>query len=297
MQYPFERINLPSNGQCYTSSLSCGRINLYPLTAKHEDILCSPGLFKDYTHFDILLKDIIENNDVGNIDDLLLVDVQGILLAAKMLSFGPKQQVKLECPHCEESDEYIVNLSDFRPVEVKIPSNRIYNYKDYVIHFGVPTYGLFKSCIQPSDMVRKLIVRVVDKDGNNIDVDIFLRNKFLYRDYQQFKKFLDRCFPHITPDINVKCSYCDQNMKIPFNFGKDFFGMDGSYKIKLHKEIFAILYSSNGGFSHQDVYNLPINLRMVYIKELMDTKKKEQEKSRQSDDAPSSRIHKPPISK
>lgn len=293
MQYPFERINLPSNGQSYTGSLSCGRINLYPLTARHEEILCSPGLLKDFTHFDIILKDIIENKDVGDINNLLEVDVEGILLATKMLSYGPKQQVKIECPHCGEKDDYIINLSEFRPVESVIPTNRIYKYGDYVIHFGVPTYGLFKMYESESHRIRKLITKVVDINGDEKDTDLFIKNKFLYKDYQQFKKFLTNCFPHITPEINIKCSMCDETMKIPFRFNKDFFGMDGSYKINLHKEIFTIVYSSNGGFTHHDVYNMPVNLRTLYKNELIDVKKREN--SKQTDDPPRPpQISKPP---
>jgi hypothetical protein len=297
VQYPFERINLPSNGQCYTNSLSSGKVNLYPFTAKHEDILCSPGLCKDFTHFDILLQDIIQNKDIGNINDLLQVDVEGIMLASKMLSYGPNQPSRLECPHCGESNEYIVNLSNFRPIEATIPKNKVYHYNNYTIHFGLPTYGLFKTCETPTQLTRKLINEIVDENGNSIDIDIFISNKFLYKDYKRFKQFLTNCFPHITPEIKISCLSCDSDIKIPFRFDRNFFGMDGSYKIGLHKEIFAILYSSNGGFSHNDIYNMPINLRKMYTSELINTKEKEKEQSRQTEDAPRTPMAKPPISK
>jgi hypothetical protein len=64
--------------------------------------------------------------------------------------------------------------------------------------------------------------------------------------------------------------------------------MDGSYKVSLHKELFAIIYSSNGGVTHSDIYNMPINLRMVYTNELKNIKKKEQDNMKQTEDAPSS---------
>jgi hypothetical protein len=293
VQYPYERINLPSNGQCYTNSLSSGKINLYPLTAKHEDILCSPGLYKDYHHFDLILNDIIENDDV-DINELLQVDVEGILLASKMLSFGPKQKIGITCPHCDEKDEYIINLSQYKPIEAIIPKDKVYPYKSYRIHFGLLTYEVFKKSNTNTELIKNLIVKILDDDGNELDIDYFMKNIFLYRDYKNFTSFLNKSFPTITPEIYIPCTSCDKSMKLPFKFDRGFFGMDGGYKINLHKEILAILYSANGGLTHSDIYNMPVSLRMVYTNELMDIKKKEKENMKQTEDAPSS-IARPPI--
>lgn len=53
------------------------------------------------------------------------------------------------------------------------------------------------------------------------------------------------------------------------------FGLPPEYKLSIHDEIFNLCYYSNGGFTHSEIYNLPIYLRRFYIKKLVDTKKNE----------------------
>lgn len=54
-----------------------------------------------------------------------------------------------------------------------------------------------------------------------------------------------------------------------------FFGVDLEYKGKTHKQIFDFLYRSNGGFTYQDVYTMPISIRNMYIKFLNDSIEKQ----------------------
>ena len=42
----------------------------------------------------------------------------------------------------------------------------------------------------------------------------------------------------------------------------------------MHEDIFALVYYGNG-FSHSDVYNMPVYLRKFYHKKLIDLKKEE----------------------
>lgn len=54
-----------------------------------------------------------------------------------------------------------------------------------------------------------------------------------------------------------------------------FFGLTQEYKLQLHEEIFSLCYHGQGGFTWNDVYNLPIHLRRFYImkvKEMIDRK-------------------------
>lgn len=47
-----------------------------------------------------------------------------------------------------------------------------------------------------------------------------------------------------------------------------FFGLGLDYKLGLHKEVFSLCYHGNGGFTWEEVYNLPIHLRRFYIMEI-----------------------------
>ena len=51
-----------------------------------------------------------------------------------------------------------------------------------------------------------------------------------------------------------------------------FFGLTPEYKVILHREVFGLCYNGNGGFTHSEVYNMPIHLRHFYIKQLTDSK-------------------------
>ena len=62
----------------------------------------------------------------------------------------------------------------------------------------------------------------------------------------------------------------------------DFFGLKLEHKKVIHQNIFTILYHSNGGFTHSDVYNLPIYLRDFYLNEIIEVKKKESEEMKKS---------------
>lgn len=47
-----------------------------------------------------------------------------------------------------------------------------------------------------------------------------------------------------------------------------FFGLTPEYKIGLHEEIFSVCYYGKGGFTWNEVYDLPIHLRRYYLKQI-----------------------------
>tara|TARA_Y100001937_G_scaffold581_1_gene678 strand:- start:61 stop:300 length:240 start_codon:yes stop_codon:yes gene_type:complete len=56
----------------------------------------------------------------------------------------------------------------------------------------------------------------------------------------------------------------------------NFFGLKPEDKPKLHEQIFQLMYYGKG-FTHSDIYDLPIYLRNFYYQKLVDTRKKENE--------------------
>ena len=61
-----------------------------------------------------------------------------------------------------------------------------------------------------------------------------------------------------------------------------FFGLGIDYKLGLHEEIFNLCYHGQGGFTWDDVYNLPIFLRRFYLKQIIKFNEKQTEKVQQS---------------
>ena len=46
-------------------------------------------------------------------------------------------------------------------------------------------------------------------------------------------------------------------------------------KFRIHQEIFHLVYNVNGGFTHDEVYSMPVFLRYFNIKMLIEQKEKE----------------------
>tara|TARA_R100001198_G_C5152155_1_gene161105 strand:- start:181 stop:402 length:222 start_codon:yes stop_codon:yes gene_type:complete len=50
-----------------------------------------------------------------------------------------------------------------------------------------------------------------------------------------------------------------------------------TYRKDLHRNIWSLVFHGNGGFTWQDVMNMPIWLRMFYIKQINDHFKKQEQ--------------------
>jgi len=61
-----------------------------------------------------------------------------------------------------------------------------------------------------------------------------------------------------------------------FHSGLTFFGQPPSNRAAIHEEIFNIAYYGNG-FTHNELYNMPLPLRRFYGQKLVDAKKEEKE--------------------
>ncbi len=62
----------------------------------------------------------------------------------------------------------------------------------------------------------------------------------------------------------------------------NFFGLKPEHKDKIHEEVFTICYYSKGGFTHTEVYGMPVYLKRWYLKKLADVKKEEKKQHEQA---------------
>lgn len=67
--------------------------------------------------------------------------------------------------------------------------------------------------------------------------------------------------------------------------GRPFYGLTLSPedKVRIHQEIFHLVYNSNGGFTHDEVYSMPVYLRYFNMKMLIDQKEKEAKQAKGED--------------
>jgi hypothetical protein len=56
-----------------------------------------------------------------------------------------------------------------------------------------------------------------------------------------------------------------------------FFGLTPAYKKIVLEEIFLLCYHSNGGFAHDEVYDMPIRYRRFYLQKINETNQQQQD--------------------
>lgn len=127
-KFPHEVVDLPSDGKLYPkdSPIHNGRIALRYMTAQHEDILTSQNLIKKGVVMDELLKSLILTEGISP-DDLILGDKNAIMVAARILAYGPEYTVEVVNPNTLDKFQHTFNLTDcpFRelPKDVDYSSN------------------------------------------------------------------------------------------------------------------------------------------------------------------------------
>ena len=126
-KFPTEIIDLPSKGLLYPkdSPLAEGKIEVKYMTTKEEDILMSDNLIKKGVVVDKLLDNLIVTNGVKQ-EDLVLGDKNAVLVAARILAYGPDYTVEIPNPSdIENMVEHTFDLSKcpFKELPKKVKFN------------------------------------------------------------------------------------------------------------------------------------------------------------------------------
>ena len=112
-KFPTEVIDLPSGGKVYSkdSPLSSGKLELKYMTTREEDILMSENLIKKGVVIDKLLDSLIVTKGVKQ-QDLVLGDKNAVLVAARILAYGPEYTAEVTNPkNQEETVSHTFDLS------------------------------------------------------------------------------------------------------------------------------------------------------------------------------------------
>jgi len=144
IQYPSEVIDLPSGGKLYdkSSPLNSGKIELKYMTAREEDILTSQNLIKKGLVIDKLLDSLILTPGVS-CDSLMLGDKNAVMVAARILAYGPEYSCEVVNPNNGEKVKHEFNLADCPFKE--LPANVEYSENQFIFTLPVAQYDvLFK---------------------------------------------------------------------------------------------------------------------------------------------------------
>ena len=218
-KFPTEVIELPSGGKVYSkdSPLADGKIELKYMTTKEEDILMSENLIKKGVVIDKLLDSLIVTNNVKQ-EHLVLGDKNAVLVAARILAYGPEYTAEVQnpnnveqkvehtfdltqCPFKETVNglDYSGNCFDF---ETPIGKNKI----KFKLLTGVEEKLIEKDLEQSkkygynSEISTRLRYTIIEVDGDNKSETItsFSQN-MLARDSVALRNYIQE----ISPDIDL----------------------------------------------------------------------------------------------
>ena len=218
-KFPTEVIDLPSEGRLYPKEHPCsdGKIELKYMTAREEDILTSANLIKKGVVVDRLLSSLIMTPNV-KIDDLFLGDKNAIMVAARVLAYGPEYICSVQDPSNGETIEHTFNLAEcpFKKLPKDVKEND-FEFKLPIskkkINFKLLTSGEEKTLeneinsskkigvdISPDQTTRlRHIITSIDGDSSREAINSLAIN-MLARDSLSLRHEFQR----ISPDIEMK---------------------------------------------------------------------------------------------
>jgi len=222
---PAEIVSLTSRGKVYPKNhpLRSGKIEMRYMTAYDEDILTNASYLRE----GIVLNKLIEALIVSDInyDDLAMVDKDGLILNARLLSYGAEYAVTVNDPKTGTSLDRVVDLSKLKTKTLDINSNDngefTYESKKHNIKFIFPTTTTADSTETTSEYLKSIIVEA-NGSRKDEDIDNFLRYEFLAKDSKEFQKFV----MENTPTVLLECEFEGEDgstFEAGFPIGPNFF--------------------------------------------------------------------------
>ena len=226
--FPTEIISLPSQGKCYSEDnpLSKGTLEIKYMTAREEEILASQNLVRKGVVIDKLFESIIVEKDV-NIDDIVLGDKNAILLATRVLGYGPEYKIEMT-DSLGEPQSVTIDLGAVQTKEVDVELLSSENRYEFTTPFGknklefkILTHGdekkidadikalqrLNKGSVSAELTTRyRFMILSVDGNSDTQSITSFINNKFITRDTKAFREYI----AEITPDINMEFDFEDE---------------------------------------------------------------------------------------
>lgn len=305
MSQNYEIIELASEGYFYPIDhpLSCGKIKIYPITAKQEELLANIN----FARYGILEREFLNEIVVGGIDydSLLHCDKESILLNLKIANYGPVSRIKTKCQSCEHEFEEDISFAFrskpfnfFRYDKGKNELKHRLPVCKKEVHFRLPTC---KEQRLYDDYSWLTFIKSVTSKVEGVEqekIEDFYDYELGVMDSREFKNFYNKNTPGYMNEMSITCPSCGLNKKSKVSIELDIFGVSSQSLMNIHAEIFDLCYYSNGAFTQDGVYNMPTRLRSFYIKRLIEAKKEESDAHKKaSKGGGSNKISRPAISK
>ncbi len=245
--FPTEIVELPSKGLVYpkNNSLSSGKVEMKYMTAREEDILTNPTLIKQGKALDKLFNALIVGNGEGKpikYSDLLLGDKNAIMIAARVLGYGPEYDINVNIPGTTESFPHTVDLTDIanEPIDENFYNNK--NEFEYVLPIGGQNIKFrLLTGLQEVSIAKQLekqslrghskgvttrlkhqIISIDDETDKKV-IDDFIDNQLIARDSLQLRNYILEISPDIDLSVYVKNDEFKFDGRVNLPIGLDFF--------------------------------------------------------------------------
>jgi len=234
LKFPTEMVELPSKGLLYPENhpLASGKIEMKYMTAKEEDILTNRAYIEKGVVIDKLLQSLIVTKFDYN--DLLLVDKNAIMIAARVLGYGKDYEFMYK------GDKCTVDLSTLEPNKVdeslwkKGKNEFTYTLPTtgHILTFKLLTHGDDKKINEEIKGLQKLnkdsnpelttrlkhIIAAVDGNAESKTVRQFVDTMLLARDARSLREYIRS----VTPEVEIKFDYdglngVEEGASVPIN--------------------------------------------------------------------------------
>ena len=222
--FPTEVISLPSEGKCYPEGnpLASGQLEIKYMTAKEEEILSSQNLIRKGVVLDKLFESIIVDKNI-NIDDILIGDKNAIMLATRILGYGPNYTIQVEDEN-GNTEDFNVNLAEVQTKEIdlsKLNTENKYTFttkSGTILEYRLLTHGDEKKIDADVKALERLnkggasselttryryMITSVDGKTDTQSITSFINNRFLTIDTRAFREEVKK----IQPDVNMEYEY------------------------------------------------------------------------------------------
>ena len=238
-KFPVETVDLPSGGKVYSkdSPLSSGKIDIKYMTAKEEDILTSQNLIKKGVVIKQLLDSLIVTKGI-NSDDLVLGDKNAVMVASRILAYGPEYTVEVTNPNTGNPFEYTFDLTecefknisddiDGNEFEVELPYSKVKvkfklltGYDESNIDKELESYKKIGTQVSP-ELTTRLKHTIVSVNGNDTkSVTSNFVDNMLSRDSLFLRSEIKKVSPDIdlTQEIEIEGETVTVNIPMAVNF-------------------------------------------------------------------------------
>jgi hypothetical protein len=240
------QLDLPSKGYFYPEDhpLADGTIEVKHMTAADEDILTDQNLIKQGVVMERLLQSVIVT-DVP-VDNILSGDKGGILLATRILAYGPNYTFEVDCPVCGEKNRKSVDLQEIESKDLDLEELGVEPHQTEfftklpasgsTIGFKLLTHG----DTQQIDTELKRVKRTSKSRGPQVTTGITTRLRYLITSVEgedskaEIRRFVEQMpardslhlrnkIKKLNPDLDLNyefiCDYCGhlEEIRIPID--------------------------------------------------------------------------------